>query len=41
MAGAKLERTSTSGIFKRGGERGTRYVVVYRDCEREAAQRDR
>lgn len=31
MAGADLERTATSGIFKREGERGTRYVVVYRD----------
>jgi hypothetical protein len=32
MAGAKLERTATSGIFKREGDRGTRYVVVYRDA---------
>jgi hypothetical protein len=31
MAGAKLEKTATSGIFKREGDRGTRYVVIYRD----------
>jgi hypothetical protein len=31
MAGAKLEQTSTSGIYKREGDRGTCYVVVYRD----------
>jgi len=31
MAGAKLEQTRHSGIFKRDGSRGTRYVVVYRD----------
>lgn len=32
MAGAKLETTRHSGIFKRDGARGTTYVVVYRDA---------
>src|SRR4051794_34232876 len=32
MAGAKLEKTQHSGIFKRNGARGTRYVVTYRDA---------
>jgi integrase len=31
MAGARLVKTSHSGIFKREAQNGTRYVVVYRD----------
>jgi integrase len=31
MAGAKLIPTTTSGVYKREGQRGTRYVVVSRD----------
>lgn len=31
MAGAKLEKTTTSGIYRRVGDNGTRYVVIYRD----------
>lgn len=31
MAGAKLEKTTTSGIYRRPGDNGTRYVVIYRD----------
>lgn len=31
MAGAKLEKTRHSGIFKRPGHRGATYVVIYRD----------
>jgi integrase len=32
MAGARLEKTRHSGIFRRAGERGATYVVVYRDA---------
>jgi integrase len=31
MAGAPLVKTTTSGIYRREGDRGTRYVVIYRD----------
>lgn len=31
MAGAKLEKTRHSGIYRRPGDRGTTYVVIYRD----------
>jgi hypothetical protein len=37
MAGAKLEKTRHTGIFKRDGLRGARYVVIYRD--RDGTQR--
>jgi hypothetical protein len=32
MAGAKLEPTRHPGIYKREGDRGTRYVVIYQDA---------